>query len=284
MSVNAPALRYHGGKFRLAKWIMQFFPAHSIYVESFGGAAGVLLQKPRSYSEVYNDLDSCVVNFFEVLRDPELRSQLIEAIAMTPYARVEFERAWIPTDDRIESARRLCIRAQMGFGSAGATKGNTGFRIDTRRKYGTAPQLWAAYPRALAAAGGRLEGVMIENRPAIDVLLSQDGVDSLHYVDPPYMHELRVMRGHGNYRHELTAEQHLELIEVLRSLSGMVVLSGYPSQAYDDALPGWMRFHRQARISAGRGASTRTECVWINAACRAALDRSAGAIFEGAAA
>ncbi|WP_426106416.1 DNA adenine methylase, partial [Massilia sp. TSP1-1-2] len=127
-----PVLRYHGGKFRLAQWIMGFFPEHTCYVEPFGGAAGVLIQKERVYAEVYNDLDSEVASFFAILRDPEQRRRLIEAVVFTPYARDEFELAWMPVADPLENARRLCVRAQMGFGSAGATKGTTGFRIDTK--------------------------------------------------------------------------------------------------------------------------------------------------------
>lgn len=70
MTAQRPALRYHGGKFRLAPWLLQFFPPHGCYVEPFGGAAGVLLRKPRVYAEVYNDLDGDIVNFFRVLRRP----------------------------------------------------------------------------------------------------------------------------------------------------------------------------------------------------------------------
>jgi len=66
-----PALRWHGGKFMLRGWVLEHLPAHRIYTEAFGGAASVLLAKPRSYAEVYNDLDSDVVAFFRVLRDPD---------------------------------------------------------------------------------------------------------------------------------------------------------------------------------------------------------------------
>lgn len=107
-TVIRPALRYHGAKYRLAPWIMSFFPAHGCYVEAFGGAAGVLLQKERGYAEVYNDLDGAVVNFFKVLRDAESRARLIESVVLTPYAKAEFELAWKATDDPIEQARRLC--------------------------------------------------------------------------------------------------------------------------------------------------------------------------------
>ena len=273
-----PAIRYHGGKYRLAPWVMSFFPAHLCYVEPFGGAAGVLLQKERAYAEVYNDLDGDVVNFFRVLRDPIDRAALVDACTFTPYAREEFDLAWTPAEDPIERARRLCIRAQMGFGSAGATKGTTGFRIDTRRSYGTAQALWERYPDAIAAAGQRLQGVLIENRPAVDILMQHDAPDTLYFVDPPYVFSTRDPRArtHGYYKHEMLDEEHAQLLEVLLKLNGMVVLSGYHTDMYDDMLVGWARHETEARISAGRGTKVRTECVWINPACRRALELGTG--------
>ena len=271
--VTSPALRYHGGKFRLAPWIMQFFPEHQTYVEPFGGAAGVLLQKPRSYAEVYNDIDGEIVNFFRVLRVPEMRQQLVELVSLTPYARAEYEQAWEETDDPIERARRVAIRAQMGFGSAGATKGATGFRIDTKRAYRTAQHLWTEYPEAIAAAGRRFQDVLVENRPAIDIMLQHDRVDTLHFVDPPYVLSTRVLQanGKGYYRHEMTDSDHLDLLRALLELEGMVVISGYDSELYRDRLSGWETFQTTSRISAGRGTALRTETVWINPACSDAL-------------
>lgn len=262
-----PALRYHGGKFRLAPWVMGFFPPHQVYTEAFGGAAGVLLQKPRSHGEVYNDLDSDVVNFFRILRDPETRAQLYLACQLTPYARDEFDLAWKRARDPIERARRLCIRAQMGFGSAGATKGSTGLRTDLKRRFTTAQQDWASYPAAIAAAGARFSGVLIENRPAVDVLEQHDGPETLHFVDPPYVHSTRVLRARGGYRHEMTDKQHMALLASVKSLAGMVVLSGYESDLYAGELQGWQRHTTESRISAGRGTTLRTEVVWLNPAC-----------------
>jgi len=286
MDTKRPVLRYHGGKFRLAPWVMQFFPQHTCYVEPFGGAAGVLLQKERSYAEVYNDLDRAVVNFFEVLRDPVARASLVESIIMTPYARNEFDQAWEPSGDPIEEARRLAIRAQMGFGSAGATKGTTGFRIDTKREYGTAQHLWALYPEAIAAAGQRLSGVLIENRPAIEVMRAHDGPTTLHFVDPPYMLGTRVLQanGRGYYRHEMTDDDHAQLLEALLELEGFVVLSGYSSSLYNDRLKGWPQYSTKARISAGRGTALRTEVIWVNPACADALELEARqkSLFEAA--
>lgn len=284
--VSRPVLRYHGGKFRLAPWVMRHFPPHSCYVEPFGGAAGVLLQKPRAYAEVYNDLDGDVTNFFRVLRDPVQRLELERAIALTPYARDEFVLAWEPTDDPIERARRTAVRAQMGFGSAGATKRKTGFRIDTKRAYGTAQHLWAEYPSAIAAAGQRLTGVLIENRPALKVMEQHDSFNTLHFVDPPYMHETRVLQGGmsnargGYYRHEMTDDDHADLLQALLRLDGMVVVSGYETDLYNDTLSGWQTRRTKARISAGRGTAIRTEVLWLNPACADALERSRESLFS----
>ena len=274
MAVEAPALRYHGAKFRLAPWVMQFFPEHKAYVEPFGGAAGVLLQKPRAYAEVYNDLDDDIANFFRVLRDPGQSACLLELLQLTPYARAEFELAYENSNNPIERARRTAVRACMGFGSAGATKGVTGFRIDTARPYGTAQHLWTRYPGQLAAVIERLQGVLIENRPAIEVMRQHDAVDTLHFVDPPYVLATRVLQGAGNkgyYRHEMSDEQHLELLETVKGLQGMVVLSGYPSALYEQELAGWQLHTTAARISAGRGTALRDECVWINPQCQEKL-------------
>jgi DNA adenine methylase len=170
MTITAPVIRCQGAKFRLAPWVLQHFPPHTCYIESFGAAAGVLMQKPRSYAEVYNDLDGDIVNLFRVLQDPVTRSGLTERLVFTLYSREEFKLSWEPSAEPVERARRTIIRAQMGFGLAGPTKGVTGFRIHTKRQYGTAQSLWATYPEQLAEVGQRLSGVLIENRPAIKVI------------------------------------------------------------------------------------------------------------------
>ena len=280
--VTRPALRYHGGKFRLAKWVMQFFPPHRIYTEAFGGAAGVMLQKPRSHGEIYNDLDGDIVTFFRCLQSPELRDRLVQACTFTPYARHEFDLAWQPSEDPVERARRVCIRSQMGFGSAGATKGSTGFRIDTMRRYSTAQMDWAAYPPVLLDVAERFQAVLIENRPAVDVMQQHDSDETLHFVDPPYVHSTRALRNaKGCYRHEMSDDDHVELLDVLARLQGMVVLSGYETELYADALPGWQAHTTQARISAGRGTALRTEVVWLNPNCQQALASADSGLFAG---
>jgi len=287
-----PVLRWHGGKWLLAPWIIEHFPPHRVYVEPFGGAASVMLRKPRAYSEVYNDLDGDVVNLFRVLQYPERAGELTRRLLLTPFARAEFELGWDETGDPVEKARRLIIRAFMGFGSnahsdIGRGHRTTGFRSNSSRSGTTPAHDWANYPDQLVAVVERMRGVVIERRDALQVMRSHDGSDTLHYVDPPYVHATRNRRNpydpKRRYRHELSDDDHVALLTGLKGLAGMVVLSGYPHPLYDEALPDWRRLTTAALAD---GARERTEVLWLNPACAAALDaRHAGhgtPLFEAA--
>jgi DNA adenine methylase len=256
-NITRPALRYHGGKFKLAPWIISHFPAHRIYVEPYGGAASVLLRKPRSYAEVYNDLDGEIVNLFRVLRDPILARELVSMIELTPFSRVEFEESYTAVDSPVEQARRTVVRSFMGFGSVGASGGDTGFRNNATRSGSTPAGDWRNYPPALACISARLKGVVVENLPAVDVMQTFDGVNTLHYVDPPYPMDTR---SQSVYRHEMTDEQHTALAGVLNNLRGMVVISGYRCPMYDELYADWRRVDKETHAD---GARDRIESLWI---------------------
>lgn len=264
--IKHPVVRYHGSKFRLAKWVISHFPEHKCYVDPFGGSAGVLIQKPKSYAEVYNDLDDDVVNLFKVLRCQEQNQKLRELCALTPYSRREFEQAFYQCDEPIEKARRMVVRATMGFGSASATMGTSGFRTDTKRQYATAMHLWSRYPENLASVCERLQSVLIEHKPAIEVMRKHDGIETLHYCDPPYVPESRV-KGNRYYQHEMTEQDHESLLKSILDMKGMVIISGYDSDLYNDYLASWRKEEKSARISAGRGTGKRIECLWISPSC-----------------
>ena len=186
-------------------------------------------------------------------------------LQLTPYARDEFDLAATPCADQIESARRICARAQMAFGLGGSTKKSTGFRIDTKRKYGTSVDLWVLFPDTLARLADRFVGVLIENRPGLRVLAEHDGPDTVHFVDPPYLPAVRVP-GRA-YRHEMSVADHIELLAALRELKGMVCLSGYASDLYSNMLPDWKCITKSVRASANRGTKMANEVLWINPEC-----------------
>lgn len=271
---SRPLLRWHGGKWLLAPWIIGHFPPHRIYVEPFGGAASVLLRKPRAYAEVYNDLDSELVNLFRVLRSSEA-VRLVEQLRLTPFARDEFLAAYEACDEPVEQARRMIVRSFMGFGATGSTGHLTGFRSNSNRSGTTPAHDWGNYAGLLPDIIARMSGVVVENRDALAVMATHDGPGTLHYVDPPYVHATRSLANphcaKHRYRHELNDAGHESLLDALCGLAGMVILSGYPHPLYDDALTGWRRVERAALAD---GARERIEVLWINPAATAALERA----------
>ena len=284
--VTRPALRYHGGKFRLAAWIMKFFPPHTVYVEPFGGGGSVLLLKQRTHAEIYNDLDAELQNFFTVARDQG--EALRQALFLTPFSRLEFEQAYLPSPDPLEQARRTVVRSFMGFGSGGASGKKTGFRCNSSLSHTTPAHDWVNYPEALPAITARLRGVTLECRDAAEVIRQHDAANTLFYVDPPYVFSTRTRMltqpSYGNwsgYRHELTDADHVALAELLHQVQGMVVLSGYACDLYDRELyAGWERHERKALAD---GARDRIEVVWLNPACSVALASATGGLFAGVA-
>lgn len=271
-TVKRPVLRYHGGKFKLGPWIISHFPEHRVYVEPYGGAASVLLRKDRSYAEVYNDLDGEIVNLFQVLRNPSQARELIRLVTLTPYARSEYDASYITAADPIEQARRTLFRAAAGFGGTAATytKRKTGFRGNTTRCGSIPAHDWHGVPQVLEDAIERLRGVVIENQPAIKVVERYDGPETLLYIDPPYPYETRSKHWAGNcYRYEMTDDDHQELAGVLQAVKGMVVISGYACDLYDDELyPDW---YRETRKTHADGAQERIEVLWINQLARERL-------------
>lgn len=263
MSPTRPIIRYHGGKWMLAQWILAHLPPHRIYVEPFGGAASVLLRKQRSFAEVYNDLDGELVNLFKVARDRG--TELIDALRLTPFSREEFQLSYEAAGSPVEQARRTVVRAFMGFGS-NAHNRVTGFRSNSHRSGTTPAGDWRNYPDALRFICERLQGVVLENRPAIEVMQTHDTPQTVHFVDPPYVPSTRD-KG-SDYRHEMTEKDHIALAESLRSMAGAVVLSGYRSDLYDDLFGEWMRVDRAALAD---GAAKRVESLWLNAVAAEAL-------------
>lgn len=256
--MDRPVLRYFGGKFLLAPWIISHMPKHRVYVEPFGGAASVLMQKPRSYAEIYNDLDSDVVNLFRVLQNHVTANLLVKALENTPFAREEFNLAYAAADNSVEQARRLIIRSFMGFGANGHNPSErTGFRANSNRSGSTPAGDWANYLPCLEQFRQRLKGVVIENRDALEVMAQQDSPSTLHFVDPPYVHCTRGVT--KAYIHEMTDKQHEDLCIVLDSLEGMVMLCGYQNEIYKS-----LEWHRIDRDALADGARERTESLWLN--------------------
>jgi DNA adenine methylase len=269
VTVTRPVLRWLGGKYRLAPWIIQQLPPHRIYVEPYGGAASVLLRKPRSYNEVYNDLDGELVNLFTVLRGPDAPA-LIRALALTPYARAEYLLSLAACDEPIERARRTIVRSHMAHGTGSARMDRpTGFRSDGRSGTTNVAREWADLPAAVAGVVERFRGVTIRQDPALALMAEYSDPKALIYLDPPYMPDTRSVKSnkggerYHTYAFEMLEPDHLSLLDACRASEAMIALSGYPHPAYSEGLPGWVC--RTVAARAHRN-SARTECLWLNPA------------------
>jgi len=255
MIPTRPALLYFGGKWRIAPWIVSHFPEHVSYVEPFCGAASVLLRKTPSKLETINDKDGEVVNFFKVLRTyPE---QLIRAIELTPYSRSEYWNAYMPADDPIEQARRYYVRSW--FGRGGMRKESGGWRFRKTDSRGGSFVDWSQISH-LRQVVERLRAVQIENDDALTIIKKYDTQNTLFYVDPPYIISTRSEQKIA-YRHEMTNEEHCQLAEVLNSVKGMVILSGYKSELYEKLYPGWKTVSKVSRKINSKEA---LETLWIS--------------------
>ena len=252
-------IKYPGSKWRLAEWIISHFPPHHSYLEPFFGSGAVLFTKRRSAIETVNDLDDDVVNLFRQIR--ENADRLADAIYWTPYARSEYERAWAAQrteQDPFQRAVDFYIRMSMGqaFKTSG---GRDGWKIDVQgREAAYASGYWCKTPDAIRQAAERLRNVQIECRPAVELIRRFNFQNVLIYADPPYVLDTRNGK---RYRHEMSAQQHIELLEALREHAGPVLLSGYDSDLYREVLRGW---HREEITSRAQAGGQRTEVLWMN--------------------
>jgi DNA adenine methylase len=259
--VTRPVLRYPGGKYVIATWVISHFPQHETYVELFGGAASVLMRKSRSMGEVYNDLDDEVVNVFRVLRDRESAKELTRLLQLTPFAYSEYKEAYEYSDDPIERARRMILRSFAGIGSDSVQRKHAGFRGLKNNESGvTAALEWSRYPAAIQYFVERLQSVVIECRDATRLINVYDREKTLFYIDPPYMMSTRSTAS-VRYRYEMDDSEHKELSNRLHEVKGMVVVSGYSSDLYDRLYAGWTKVEHSSKAQNGKH---RVECLWLS--------------------
>lgn len=258
----APPIRWFGGKGRNFRWILSHFPEHQVYVEPFGGAASVLLNKPPSQCDVYNDLDARLVALYDVLRDPRKSKRLEALLKQTLYHEAEFHRAWEDELPKAEvlRARAIIIRLRWSFGGCGCRGTKPGFGFSKTRSQAFDFMSTVA---KLPMVTERLRHVTIMSRDALDVIRKFDTPETLHYCDPPYVHAARAAK--RDYMHEMDDRQHEDLAELLNTVKGKVALSGYPSHAYSRLYKGWRVVKKEQALSVCRAkGQTRTECLWLN--------------------
>ena len=283
-AVHRPLMRYFGGKWHLSPWIIAAMPDHRVYVEPYAGASSVLVRKPRSEVEVLGDIDPEVCRLLRQIRSP-LHHHFLRAVARRiPYSTetVAALRSGIDEDRDFRTLRPVIRGAMLRCPAVEKSGSFGGFRGDGgKADRGSLPaDEWRRWPDSLPAFHARLRGVQIECRPAVETLVEHDAVDAVHFVDPPYVPATRSAARKG-YANEMSIGDHVELLDVLISLKGAVLLSGYDSTLYRDGLPGWTRIEKAATDAGGK---RRVESLWLNPAAATRSPATAQSQLFGAAA
>jgi DNA adenine methylase len=258
------AIPYVGGKTSHIDKLLTFIPQHQTYVEVFGGSGALLIHKPPSPNEIYNDLDSGLVNYFRVLRDPEKFKRFSEMMDLSPRSREEWEYAnenWDKQTDDVMRAFYWAIKFRQSFSGAGWSW-----------QFGIvkSPIKICDWVDQLRRINARLMNVQIEHQDFRFILKHYDSKDVFFYLDPPYLQETRMDKIYAN---EMSNADHIELLKLLQDIKGMALLSGYDNELYNNELkpPKWQTatwntwaHSQKAKANKGEGRSPRVEKVWFN--------------------
>ena len=274
-------ISYLGGKDWLARRIHNYIPPHTTYVEVFAGSAKVFFAKPSSPVEVINDRDQGLMNLFRVIADPERVLELQRLASLTPFSREEFtycKKHWQSYSDEARRAWAWFVAARQsrfahfGLGWSCETDGG---------KISVGASRWLSSIGLFPKFHNRLRGVHIENRDFRQIISKFDSRETWFYLDPPYVW---ATRRSWKFQHEMTDEDHVDLVNLLLGLEGSCLLSGYRHPIYEPLeLMGWKRqefqvFCTAARVSKdlklGRmGArQQRIECLWLSPKLQVALE------------
>ncbi len=259
------AFGWYGGKYSHLDFILPNLPnGETHFCDVFGGSAAVLINRKPAPLETYNDLDSELVNFFQVLRNQA--DELVRLISLTPFSREELLKACSPEPNlsELERARRFYVRARQTRTGLAQTSSEGRWAhcvLTSRAGMAGAVSRWLGAIDGLPEIVQRLQRVQIENAPAIEVLRRYDTEETLFYLDPPYVHG---SRGDTNaYGNEMSDWDHIQLGETLKNIKGRAVISGYRTKLYDELFKGWKRIDAPEKLcNSSKG--YRQESLWIN--------------------
>lgn len=259
------AFGWYGGKFSHLDFILPNIPHNAThFCDVFGGSASVIMNIDPYPVETYNDLDSDVVNFFDVLRNNGTR--LIRAIELTPFSREELARTCKSSCriSNLERARQFYIRARQTRTGLAQTssEGRWAHCIHTSRSgMSGSVSRWLGSVEGLSHIVERLKRLQIENAPAVEIIERYDSKDTVFYLDPPYVHSARGDK--SAYGFEMTDDQHVELSESLHNIRGRAVISGYRTKLYDRLYKKWRRIDAKSR-TCNSVRQPRRESLWVN--------------------
>ncbi|MBL8796669.1 MAG: DNA adenine methylase [Planctomycetia bacterium] len=267
----ASPLKWHGGKSYLATKIVELMPPHRTYLEPYAGGLSVLLAKdPDNTSEIVNDLNRHLSNFHSVLADQERFPAFHRIVKNILFSEVAWEESRgsldKPCDDSVKRAVDffVCCRQSLA-GRMDSFAPITQRRL--RRRMNEQASAWCSAVDGLPLVHERFRGVVVLNQEATAVLTKYDDSDVVAYLDPPYPPESRVSP--EVYEHEMTLQQHEELLDVVQACKAKILLSSYPNDLYEQRLKNNKEWHQHTfdvpnHASGLRKKERKQEVVWTN--------------------
>jgi len=277
---TSPALKWFGGKWKLAAKIHELAPPtilespgngyiHRVY--GYSGGLGEMYSWPcEGISEVANDLNQQITNFWRVMQLDHTFQEFKRFVEAIPFSRSEFERfAALPMPLRVEDqpnvqeAVSFFIRCRLSRSGdmrsfAPLTKRRT------RRGRNEQASAWDTTIRGLPEVRARIMRIAFEDKHAPDLIRQEDTPRTLFYLDPTYLPE--VVATKDPYQITMTVEHHVELLDTVDTVKGFVMLSGYRSKLYDDRLKNWNRHDISVTNSMASGTqkSRKIESIYTN--------------------
>lgn len=283
--LSAP-VQWFGGKGGMVAKLLPLIPYSKIYCEPFGGAGSILWNRDPSPSEIYNDLDGDLVNLFRAIQDEGRCHRLQERLAATLYSFDEFRLARKtlanPAATPDERAWAFYVAKNQGFSGQSGCDGSWGRAFIGNRGMASTVSRWWGHFDLFPAWHKRIARVQIDCRDALQVIQYWDSAETVFYLDPPYALATRVAGSRDVYAHEMDDSEHARLVDLLLSIKGQVVLSGYDTPVYGPLeKSGWIRHHWDTVcMAAGRTRGSglqgvgsaaakcpRREVVWRNPRC-----------------
>lgn len=257
--MNSP-LKWHGGKHYLAPKLIPYLPTGYITrVHPYAGGLSELFAWPcEGISEIVNDTNEELTNFWSVLRDAS--EYFVRAASLTPFSENEFNAG-------AKYSRALAFFVKIRQSRQGLGKEFATLSVNrTRRGMNEQVSSWLSAVEGLPDVCERLRRVVILNRPALEVIRKYDGPNTFFYLDPPYVHDSRSTKTEYG-ENEMSDQDHIKLLETLESVKGRFMLSGYPSRLYEVYAPRkWQQCHFSLpnNASSAKAKERKTECIWMN--------------------
>ena len=254
---------YVGGKLSKLDFLLPLVPNHKTYIEPFGGSGALLLNKPKSKVEIYNDLDGELVNFFCVLRNHY--NEFIKRFEYLPLMSEEefyIRKKEMGKGDDITRAVNYIYCLMNSFSNKFST-----FRYAYNKKQFTLSKL-----KTLQLISKRLKEVVILHRDAIKILntllkSTAEFNKVFIYLDPPYLEETLTSNSQLYRVPNHKDDFHSRLLDLMLELDKKgvkMLLSGYDNNLYN-RLKGWntKEFETVTTLNNFKH-SKRIEKVWFN--------------------